>query len=67
MNVQRGSQPDLPSNNDGKGFDRMCDPTYSGNERNGNSAIGALPDAPISGAWFPAQFQELMRHAHPPL
>ena len=29
-------------NNDGKGFDRMCDPTYTGNERNGNSMTGAL-------------------------
>ncbi|MET0342995.1 MAG: glycoside hydrolase family 6 protein [Polyangiales bacterium] len=54
-------------NADGKGFDRMCDPTYGGNERNGNSKTGALPDAPISGAWFSAQFQELMKNAHPPL
>jgi cellulose 1,4-beta-cellobiosidase len=28
---------------------------------------GALPNAPISGAWFPAQFQELKRNAYPPL
>lgn len=54
-------------NTDGKGFDRMCDPTYPGNERNGNSATGALPNAPISGAWFSAQFQELLQNAHPPL
>ena len=57
----------LIENSDGKGFDRMCDPTYGGNERNGNSATGALPNAPISGAWFSAQFQELMANAHPPL
>ncbi|MFC9468651.1 cellulose 1,4-beta-cellobiosidase [Streptomyces coelicoflavus] len=57
----------LIENPDGKGFDRMCDPTYTGNPRNGNSMSGALPDAPISGAWFSAQFQELMKNAYPPL
>ncbi len=61
-----GSSREIP-NNDGKGFDRMCDPTYTGNARNGNSRSGALADAPISGAWFPAQFAELMRNAYPPL
>ncbi|NGM13671.1 glycoside hydrolase family 6 protein [Verrucosispora sp. WMMA2044] len=61
-----GSSREIP-NNDGKGFDRMCDPTYTGNARNGNSMSGALPDAPISGAWFPAQLSELMRNAYPPL
>ncbi|CAL9390793.1 MULTISPECIES: cellulose 1,4-beta-cellobiosidase [Streptomyces] len=57
----------LIDNPDGKGFDRMCDPTYTGNPRNGNNMSGALPDAPISGAWFSAQFQELMKNAYPPL
>ncbi|MEU3456352.1 glycoside hydrolase family 6 protein [Micromonospora sp. NPDC006766] len=61
-----GSSKEIP-NNEGKGFDRMCDPTYTGNARNGNSMSGALPNAPISGAWFSAQFQELMRNAYPPL
>ncbi|MBQ1048264.1 glycoside hydrolase family 6 protein [Micromonospora sp. C51] len=61
-----GSSSEIP-NNDGKGFDRMCDPTYTGNDRNGNSMSGALPDAPISGAWFPAQFAQLMQNAYPPL
>ncbi|GIJ80790.1 cellulose 1,4-beta-cellobiosidase [Micromonospora phaseoli] len=61
-----GSSREIP-NNDGKGFDRMCDPTYTGNDRNGNSMSGALADAPISGAWFSAQFAELMRNAYPPL
>jgi cellulose 1,4-beta-cellobiosidase len=61
-----GSSSEIP-NNDGKGFDRMCDPTYTGNDRNGNSMSGALPDAPISGAWFPEQFAELMANAYPPL
>ena len=61
-----GSSTEIP-NNEGKGFDRMCDPTYGGNARNGNNLSGALPDAPISGAWFSAQFQELMRNAYPAL
>lgn len=54
-------------NDDGKGFDQMCDPTYMGNERNGNNLTGALANAPISGAWFSAQFQQLMTNAYPPL
>jgi cellulose 1,4-beta-cellobiosidase len=61
-----GASKEIP-NNDGKGFDRMCDPTYGGNERNGNSMTGALGDAPLSGTWFSAQFQELMRNAYPAL
>ncbi|MBQ1031980.1 glycoside hydrolase family 6 protein [Micromonospora sp. SD19] len=61
-----GSSKEIP-NNEGKGFDRMCDPTYGGNARNGNNPSGALGDAPISGAWFSAQFQELMRNAYPAL
>ncbi|TWJ26254.1 cellulose 1,4-beta-cellobiosidase [Micromonospora endolithica] len=61
-----GSSTAIP-NNEGKGFDRMCDPTYTGNARNGNNATGALPNAPISGAWFPAQFAELMQNAYPAL
>jgi cellulose 1,4-beta-cellobiosidase len=54
-------------NDQGKGFDGMCDPTYAGNARNGNSMSGALPDAPLAGAWFSAQFQELMKNAYPVL
>jgi cellulose 1,4-beta-cellobiosidase len=54
-------------NDEGKGFDRMCDPTYGGNARNGNNMSGALPNAPLSGHWFPAQFQQLMTNAYPPL
>ncbi|WP_433283144.1 glycoside hydrolase family 6 protein [Micromonospora sp. CA-244673] len=61
-----GSSTAIP-NDEGKGFDRMCDPTYTGNARNGNNLTGALPNSPISGAWFPAQFQELMANAYPPL
>jgi cellulose 1,4-beta-cellobiosidase len=54
-------------NDEGKGFDRMCDPTYGGNARNGNNMSGALPNAPLSGHWFAAQFQQLMANAYPPL
>ncbi|GAB7048053.1 glycoside hydrolase family 6 protein [Catenuloplanes indicus] len=61
-----GSSELIP-NTEGKGFDRMCDPTYTGNARNGNSMSGALPDAPISGAFFPAQLTELMNNAYPAL
>ncbi|WP_121750089.1 glycoside hydrolase family 6 protein [Streptomyces sp. E2N166] len=61
-----GASEEIP-NDEGKGFDRMCDPTYEGNARNGNSPSGALGDAPVSGHWFSAQFQELMKNAYPPL
>lgn len=61
-----GSSAEI-ANSDGKGFDRMCDPTYGGNALNGQNATGALPNAPISGAWFSEQFQELVRNAYPPL
>ncbi|GIH76499.1 glycoside hydrolase family 6 protein [Planobispora longispora] len=61
-----GSSKFIP-NDEGKGFDRMCDPTYEGNERNGNNKSGALPDAPISGQWFSAQFRELLKNAYPPV
>lgn len=54
-------------NDQGKGVDGMCDPTYAGNARNGNNMSGALGDAPLSGAWFSSQFQELMANAYPPL
>ncbi|MET8689979.1 glycoside hydrolase family 6 protein [Streptomyces sp. NPDC004732] len=61
-----GASKEIP-NDEGKGFDRMCDPTYEGNVRNNYSKSGALPDAPLSGHWFSAQFQELMKNAHPKL
>jgi cellulose 1,4-beta-cellobiosidase len=61
-----GSSTLIP-NDEGKGFDRMCDPTYGGNARNNNNMTGALPNAPLSGHWFPEQFQELLRNAFPPL
>ncbi|MFI9759630.1 glycoside hydrolase family 6 protein [Streptomyces sp. NPDC051963] len=61
-----GSSTAIP-NDEGKGFDRMCDPTYTGNPRNGNNLSGALPNSPLSGHWFSAQFQQLMQNAYPPL
>jgi cellulose 1,4-beta-cellobiosidase len=61
-----GASEEIP-NDEGKGFDRMCDPTYGGNARNNNNMTGALPNAPLSGHWFPAQFQQLLQNAFPPL
>jgi cellulose 1,4-beta-cellobiosidase len=61
-----GASKAIP-NDQGKGVDQMCDPTYTGNASNGNSLSGALPNAPLSGRWFSAQFQELMRNAYPAL
>ncbi|MFE9406393.1 glycoside hydrolase family 6 protein [Streptomyces sp. NPDC006530] len=61
-----GSSSAIP-NDEGKGFDRMCDPTYTGNVRNGNNMSGALPNAPLAGRWFSAQFQELLKNADPAL
>jgi cellulose 1,4-beta-cellobiosidase len=57
-----------PENPDGKGFDRMCDPTFTeGTPRNGNNPSGALPGAPVSGRWFQAQFDQLLDNAFPPV
>ncbi|MGY6652645.1 glycoside hydrolase family 6 protein [Amycolatopsis sp. TRM77291] len=61
-----GASKEIP-NTEGKGFDRMCDPTYTGNPRNQYNMSGALPEAPLSGHWFSAQFQELLRNAYPAL
>ncbi|HKT05519.1 MAG TPA: glycoside hydrolase family 6 protein [Rugosimonospora sp.] len=59
-----GSSSAIP-NDEGKGFDRMCDPTYTGNPRNNNHMSGALPNAPLSGHWFDAQFRQLLANAFP--
>ncbi|MEU5890620.1 glycoside hydrolase family 6 protein [Streptomyces sp. NPDC047461] len=61
-----GNSAAIP-NDEGKGFDRMCDPTYGGNARNGNNPTGALPNSPLAGRWFSAQFQQLVQNAYPPL
>ena len=61
-----GASQEIP-NDEGKGFDRMCDPTYPGNARNGNNMSGSLGNAPLSGHWFDAQFRELLANAFPPV
>ncbi|KQV04731.1 glycosyl hydrolase family 5 [Kitasatospora sp. Root187] len=54
-------------NDQGKGFDGMCDPTYAGNARNNFQMSGALPDSPLAGTWFSAQFRQLLQNAYPPV
>ncbi|HSC66703.1 MAG TPA: glycoside hydrolase family 6 protein, partial [Cellvibrio sp.] len=48
-----------------KGFDRMCDPTYTASDT--NLGTGALANAPVAGRWFPEAFQLLVRNAYPAL
>ncbi len=43
----------------------MCDPTYMGNSLNENMNSNALPNAPLSGAWFQAQFDQLVANKYP--
>ncbi len=59
--------PTGPSNPTGKGFDRMCDPTYGGNALNNNLPTGAMPNAPVSGVWFQTGFNILVQNAYPAL
>jgi cellulose 1,4-beta-cellobiosidase len=59
--------PTGPSNPTGKGFDRMCDPTFGGDSLNNNMPTGAMANAPVSGAWFQAGFDTLVENANPPL
>ncbi|XID92816.1 glycoside hydrolase family 6 protein [Paenibacillaceae bacterium WGS1546] len=56
-----GSSSEIP-NNEGKGFDRMCDPTYIAAS---GKPTGALPNAPVSGHWFHNQFVQLVQNAYP--
>lgn len=58
-----GASSDIP-NDQGKRFDRMCDPTY---QTQYGMLTGALPDAPLSGQWFAAQFTQLVQNAYPPV
>jgi cellulose 1,4-beta-cellobiosidase len=51
-------------NDEGKGFDRMCDPTFT-TERLAGQRTNALADAPVSGKWFAAQFEQLVANAYP--
>ncbi len=52
----------LIPNDEGKGFDRMCDPTFLTQY---NVLSNALPNAPLSGHWFHAQFVQLVQNASP--
>lgn len=56
-----GSSTAIP-NDEGKGFDQFCDPTFL-------TPLGvlsnALPNAPLSGHWFHAQFVQLVQNAFP--
>ena len=58
-----GASTDIP-NDEGKRFDRMCDPTFVSPKLN-NQLTGASPDAPLAGRWFESQFVELVRNAYP--
>jgi cellulose 1,4-beta-cellobiosidase len=61
-----GSSTSIP-NNEGKSFDPMCDPTFHGSQQaNGGNLTGALPNAPLSGHWFEAEFEMLVQNAYPP-
>jgi cellulose 1,4-beta-cellobiosidase len=53
------------ANTQGKSFDRMCDPTFTGNIMNNNSLTGAMPNAPLAGQWFQAGFNTLVQNADP--
>jgi cellulose 1,4-beta-cellobiosidase len=57
--------PTGPDNPDGKGFDGMCDPNYMGNGLNQNKNSNALPNAPVSGRWFQAQWDQLVANKFP--
>lgn len=50
-----------------KGFDRMCDPTYTRSESSGTVVTGAMANAPVAGRWFSAGFQALLLNAFPAL
>ncbi|HWV79514.1 MAG TPA: glycoside hydrolase family 6 protein, partial [Isoptericola sp.] len=53
-------------NDQGKKFDRMCDPTFNSPKLDG-LLTGALPDAPLAGQWFESQFAMLVTNAYPPI
>jgi cellulose 1,4-beta-cellobiosidase len=53
------------ANNQGKRFDEHCNPTYGDPLSSNGTPTDALPNAPLAGAWFPAQFQMLVQNAHP--
>ncbi|MBO9554981.1 glycoside hydrolase family 6 protein [Cellulomonas sp.] len=52
------------ANDQGKSFDRMCDPTYVSPKLK-NQLTGATPNAPLAGQWFEEQFVTLVKNAYP--
>ncbi len=50
---------------EGKSFDRMCDPQYVSTAS--GRPTGALPNAPAAGHWFYEQFAMLVNNASPAL
>ncbi len=57
------------SNEEGKRFDKICGQLPVVHPYAPDTAVptDALPNAPHSGHWFPAQFRELVENANPPL
>jgi len=43
-------------------IDSMCDPNYTGKY---GVPTGALPNSPLPGQWFEAQFEQLVQNAYP--
>ncbi|MBG6054988.1 cellulose 1,4-beta-cellobiosidase [Salinibacterium sp. CAN_S4] len=58
-----GASSTIP-NNEGKAADPMCDPTFNAPVLMGQKT-GALPNAPLAGYWFGAQFAMLVGNAFP--
>jgi len=58
-----GASSEIP-NDQGKRFDRMCDPTFVASKLS-NQLTGATPNAPLAGQWFDAQFRTLVQNAYP--
>ncbi|MFL6072673.1 MAG: glycoside hydrolase family 6 protein [Mycobacteriales bacterium] len=55
-------------NDEGKGFDQMCDPTFHGSSQaNGGNLTEAIPNAPLAGHWFEAAFEILVQNSFPAL
>lgn len=50
-----------------KVYDPMCDPLRDNRYGSDGTPTGAMPGAPHFGHWFPAQFETLVRNAHPPI
>jgi len=48
-----------------KGFDRMCDPTYTYSAGNLTVETGAMANAPVAGRWFKEGFLLLLNNAYP--